>query len=241
MTEPVLANAYDVVIDVNTGTSGSPTWTRVRFTKDINYSFPPITQDVTTYDDAGSPNVQKTGASTSASFSIQRYRVSENDPEFLPEAETIRKAADPDKLGTAAVLEYRLYDRLGADLAYQFKATTAWTRSKTGNTDDDVAGVTLTGVGKPLPIANPSTVQPLATITSVSPTSGPAGTEVTVTGTRMKSVTLFKFGASNAVVVPVDATHAKTVVPAAGAAGSQPITAINPAGTSTPSTAFTKS
>lgn len=241
MTAPTLANAYDKILEVNTGTSGSPTWTKVRFIRNLKYTFPPITFDVTTYDDEGSPNVQKTGANTTVSFDVQQYRVSTTDPAFLPEAEQLRKAADPDHLGADAIKEFRLYDRLGADEAYRFSATVAWDRSKTGATEDAVAAVTLSGVGKPTVISNPTVDQPIPTITSVSPTTGPAGTEVTLTGTRMNTLTLIKFGTSNAVVVPVDDTHAKTVVPAAGSAGAQNITAINPAGTSTPATTFTKS
>lgn len=156
-----LANAYAIAVEVNTGTFSTPVWTKVRFTRNLNYDFPAITVDVTTYDDDGAPNAQKTGAGATASFDVQQYRVSVTDPDFLWEAEWIRKASDPDSVGTEAIREFRIYDKLGADLAYQFKATVQWTRSKTGATEDAVAGVTLTGVGKPLVITNPAlTVTP---------------------------------------------------------------------------------
>lgn len=240
MTTPQLGNAYDVIIDVNTGTEGSPIWTRLRFIRNVQYSFPPITQDVTSYEDLGSPNNQKTGASATASFEIQRYRNDVGDPDWLPEAEVVRKAADPDKTGSQAILEYRIYDRLGADEAYQFKATTAWARGKTGSTDDATATVNLTSIGRPTVITNPSSIQPIPVITSVSPTTGPAGTVVTITGTNLRAVTGVKFGTTDSVADVDSDTTVKTVVPAGGATGSQPITAINPGGASTPGTAFSK-
>lgn len=235
------SNAYDLAIQVNTGTFSEPTWTKVRFTRNIQYDFPAITTDVTTYDDEGSPSVSKTGANATASFDVQRYRMSPTDPDFLWEAEWIRKGADPDTTGSEAIREFRIYDKPGADLAYQFKATVSWARAKTGVTDDDVATVTLAGVGKPLVIANPSASQPLPTATNASPGTGPAGTAITITGSGFLTASLVKFGASNSVFEIVDDTSIIAAVPASGSAGAQNITVINPGGTSTPALAFTKS
>lgn len=237
-----LANAFDNIIEVNSGTFTTPVWTKVRFTRNLKYSFPATTKDVTTYDDQGSSNTQKVSAGATASFDIQLYRQSLAVPGYLAEVEIIRKAGDPDHLGTAAIREFRIYDRLGADKAYQFKATIAWDQANAGAQDDDVASVTLTGVGKPLVIVNPSSAQALPIITSVTPTTGPAGTAITITGSNLRGVTLVKFGTSNAIAdYGSSDTTLVAAVPASGAAGPQNITAVNPAGTSTPATTFTKS
>lgn len=93
-----------------------------------------------------------------------------------------------------------------------------------------------------LPIATAALVAPNAT--SASPTSGPAGTVVTVTSSdaTFKAVTGVKFGATAAAMFKVvSPTTLQAVVPTGGSAGSQPIEVTNAAGADASTVAFTKS
>ena len=91
-----------------------------------------------------------------------------------------------------------------------------------------------------LPIAVDAPVVPV-TDTPVSPTSGAAGTVVTITGT-FAEVTGVKFGTTNAgMFVKVSATEVRATVPTGISTGSQAITVINTVGASTPARAFTVS
>ena len=91
-----------------------------------------------------------------------------------------------------------------------------------------------------LPIVTDALAIPDAT--AASPTSGAAGTVITITGTGFYGVTDVKFGANSAgmftVVSPV---QIKATVPTAGSAGAANITVINAAGTDGSAVTFTKS
>ncbi|MUH52218.1 MAG: hypothetical protein F2789_13520, partial [Actinobacteria bacterium] len=79
------------------------------------------------------------------------------------------------------------------------------------------------------------------TVTSLSPTSGPAsgGTVVTITGTNLTGATGVKFGANAATnVVVVSATSVTATAPA-GVAGAVTVTVTTPGGTSTNVVSFT--
>ena len=82
-------------------------------------------------------------------------------------------------------------------------------------------------------------LQPVPTVTAVTPTNGPTagGTSVTITGTDFENVSAVKFGATNATTFSfVNATTVTATSPA-GAAGTVDITVTTPGGTSTTSAA----
>ncbi len=79
---------------------------------------------------------------------------------------------------------------------------------------------------------------PAPTITSFTPTSGPVGTTVTITGTNLGGVTGVSFNGTAAVTFAgVSATSATAVVPTGATTG--PISLTTPNGTATSSTNFT--
>lgn len=91
-----------------------------------------------------------------------------------------------------------------------------------------------------LPISTDALAVPNAT--AVSPTSGAAGTVITITGTGFYGITDVKFGANSAgmfqVISPVEI---KATVPTAGSAGAANVTVTNAAGTDATAVTFTKS
>ncbi len=81
-------------------------------------------------------------------------------------------------------------------------------------------------------------VVPLApTISSLVPASGPVGTEVTVTGTALSSVTVVEFNGIAATFVIDSNTQLRATVPAAATTG--PIRVINPVGNAVSAANFT--
>ncbi len=96
--------------------------------------------------------------------------------------------------------------------------------------------VTTTG-GGPATSATPFTVVAGPAITSFSPTSGPVGTDVTVTGTNLTGVTAVKFNGTTAVFTTSTATSVTATVPSGATTGK--ITVTTPGGTATSATDFT--
>lgn len=146
--------AHELVLEVNTSATDSPTWTKVRFASAINPTVTPTNNDATTYDDEGTDHPERVGETWAVAFTVNRYRTAGGD--YLPEHEVLRKAADPGVRGAEAVVEVRYYDKGGADEAYQGKASVGWTRGNTGPKDLGTAAVSLTGQGPLTPIANPA-------------------------------------------------------------------------------------
>jgi hypothetical protein len=78
---------------------------------------------------------------------------------------------------------------------------------------------------------------PLPTLTSFEPTSGPAGTSVTLTGTNFTGATAVKFNGLAATFSVVSATSITATVPAGATSGKIAVT--TPGGTATSSASFT--
>jgi hypothetical protein len=99
----------------------------------------------------------------------------------------------------------------------------------------------------PVQVVNPAgtatsaasfTVIPPPTLTGVSPTSGPVGTAVTLTGTGFTWATLVRFGATaQPAFTVVSATQITTTVPTGATTGA--VQVVNPAGTATSAATFT--
>jgi IPT/TIG domain len=77
----------------------------------------------------------------------------------------------------------------------------------------------------------------MPTITSFTPTAGPVGTSVTITGTNLTGATSVKFNGVSATITSNTATQIKTKVPTGATTG--PITVTTANGTATSATNFT--
>ena len=120
---------------------------------------------------------------------------------------------------------------VGAAIANATTAVGFWLGSSSGSQKkDDVIGAALAmGTGT-------VTVAAAPVVTAIRPTSGGAGTTVTVTGSGFTGATSVRFGASNAsVMTVVSDTEITATSPAGG--GTVDVTVVTPAGTSATSPA----
>jgi large repetitive protein len=97
--------------------------------------------------------------------------------------------------------------------------------------------ITVTTAGGTATSPTNFTVGSPPTITSFSPTSGPVGTEVTITGTNLDNATAVRFGGVSATITSHTATQVVATVPVGALTG--PITVTTPGGTATSGTNFT--
>ena len=113
-------------------------------------------------------------------------------------------------------------------------ATQIVTKAPAGTT---TGPLTVTTAGGTATSATSFTFLPAPTITSFTPTSGPVGTTVTITGTNLSTATALKFNATAAVITSKTATQIVTKVPAGATTGQ--ITVTSPGGTAISSAGFT--
>lgn len=154
MTQPdVSALARKWKFDVNTGTSGSPTWTPVNGLNEFTPN-PMIAsiQDDDVYENEGYLGKTKTALGHSAEAKLLRKKspasgVYDTGQEFL------RSKAKT--LGTSSKIEARYYDRDGGPEAYQGWFEVEWAPEGGATTDLETVTVTLHGDGVLDDIANP--------------------------------------------------------------------------------------
>ncbi|WP_202915870.1 DUF4082 domain-containing protein [Pontibacter pamirensis] len=153
-------------------------------------------------------------------------------------------ASDGD--GTVSKVEfYNGTTRLGEDLtspySYSWTGVAAGTYSLTARATDNGNAVTTSAAVSVTVTSPPTTGTP--TITSVSPTSGPVGTEVEITGTNLGEVTKVTFGPSTAQVKPNSNTSTALVAIVPSVNGKLPkkvnVTVTTPAGSVSASQKFT--
>lgn len=221
---------WAVVYDIIDFSPAPPAWDKV---------------DTTTYDNANPATglVQKSQRKVAATRVVtgSRLRVKHSDDddnagwEKLANGSRLNKlvqvrwfnASDPDEMGEQAI----------ADCTY--------TKNGGGPADRGVDAFSLELQELAQDVTNPMTATTLPNATTVAPTSGAAGTMVTVTGTGFNSVvptTGVKFGTTNATLFVVDSpTQIRAIVPAGASTGSNPVLVTTAAGADTTPVAFSKS
>ncbi|MFE9232055.1 phage tail tube protein [Cellulosimicrobium funkei] len=231
-----LAQSFEWGLDLNLGTTGSPSWQPVRRMSAWAPSYPPTNQDAATYDDLGAENTDITGRSFAGSFTVQGNQ-SDTTGLYLPEVESLL-AADR-SIGQGAVREVRWYNKPATGVpnpngAGQAFVTVAVTRQNTGNAEIEVFNVTLTGKGKFTPIANPfagwDATEPV--LAAITPDAAAAGELVTLTGSGLLGATAVKFGTAPATEFVV--ANGATIIAQmpAGSAGVVNVTVTTPGGES---------
>lgn len=148
-----VANSYELILDINTGTEETPEWANIPDITAFNPQPSPKQKDITTYAHKGTTSQQKSGEDFSVSFNLLKVR--DEQGEFQPEWITLKEAADAD--GEANNVLIRYYDALGASDAYQVKCGVARALTNNGNDDPGFDTFTLTGVTRRVPIVNPVT------------------------------------------------------------------------------------
>ena len=119
---------------------------------------------------------------------------------------------------------------VGAAIANATTAVGFWLGSSSGSQKKDEV------IGAALAISTGAVAAVAPVVTAIRPTSGAAGTTVTVTGSGFTGATSVRFGASNAsVMTVVSDTEITATSPAGG--GTVDVTVVTPAGTSATSPA----
>jgi hypothetical protein len=105
-----------------------------------------------------------------------------------------------------------------------------------GATSGPIAVTTAGGTGTSAGSFTVTTVAAAPTISSISPTSGPVGTSVAITGTGLSGITSVRFGGVSAAFTVVSATRVNATVPSGAKTGA--ITVSGPNGSATSSQSF---
>lgn len=209
-----LGKSYEYGLDINLGTPADPSWQPVRRISGWAPQFAEVTGDIASYDDLGSENEEVTGRNFSGSFTVQANR-SLTSGLYLPEVEALVAASRAK--GEQAIVEVRFYHKPEVGTPHPTDAGQAFvrvaiTRQNTGNADNEIFSVTLTGKGPYTPIPNPWQGWGAQTpaIANVSPAGQGSGELVTITGTSLLGATAVTVNS-----LPVDdyqAINASTIV-----------------------------
>jgi hypothetical protein len=188
-----LGKSFEYGCDVNLGTFGSPSWQPVRRMSGWAPTFPKATNDVTTYDDFGAPNEDVSGRGFAGAFTVLGNR-SATTGMYLPEVEAIVAAARAK--GEAAVLDIRFYHKPETGTpnpndAGRAQVTVEASRQNTGNSENEVIAVALTGKGAYEPITNPFTGWDVTVpiVSFVGPDGAGDGELVTISGSGFLGTT----------------------------------------------------
>lgn len=133
------------------------------------------------------------------------------------------------------LVHYRTFDRYGrSDGNEEGFAVVEWTPSGGGQADTSKVQVVLTVQGSPTAISNPYATATAPVLTSVSPNTAVAtGKPVRINGSNLLGVTSVKFGAGTVAAGDyIILSDILIVANALATSGSQPVTVVNPSGTS---------
>lgn len=232
----VLGKSFEYGIDINLGLIGTPAWQPFRRISAFAPTFNEVTESVTSYDDLGAPNEDVTGRGFATSFTIQGNR-SESTGLYLPEVEALLAASRAK--GEAAVVDVRWYHKPETGTPHptdagRSRVRVSMTRQNTGDAQNEIFNVTLTGKGEFEQIANPftgwGTSAPI--IAGVTPADAGEGDLVVLTGSGFLGATSVKFGATAATDFTVISGSQIAAILPAGTAGSVNVTVVTPGGTS---------
>lgn len=151
-----LANSYEWIWDINTGTTATPVWTNVPDMTGFNPTASPKLKDDTTYANKGATSQKKVGEDFSIAVNVKG--VKDLTGEFQAELLALIEAAD--STGEANIIGYRYYHATSPSLAYEGTAAVAWSRQNTANDDPEFFSFTLTGQGDRAKITNPGVTTP---------------------------------------------------------------------------------
>ena len=148
-----IANSYEYMFDINTGTTAAPVWMNVPELTGLAPTHTPVRQDTTVYADQGVTASRKTASDFALSFNLLKKR----DPltgEFQASWLALKAAADAK--GEDNELEVRYYDSKGASDAYQGRCSVNKdARPNTGNADVNWEAFSFASVAPVEPIENP--------------------------------------------------------------------------------------
>lgn len=144
-------------LEVNTGTTAAPTWTRVYGMTEFQPALEPTLQDDSDFDSDGYKSQSVTAQAWSCSLKVSRKTVDGAPTTYDPGQEELREASQ--SMGVANTREVRFYEMEPSGPrveAYQGLVAVSW--SPDGGAMDalDLVSVALTGQGKRNAIAHPS-------------------------------------------------------------------------------------
>lgn len=140
-------------LDVNTGTTGSPTWTAVRAIGELKPKVDPNMEEDTDYDSDGWESETKTAMKWELEVKVLR-KVGVDSGVYDPGQEALRLAAD--QFGAPGIKQVRWYDRDGGPEAYSGFASISWEPEGGEAKDLDTVTIKLSGNGKRTTITNPA-------------------------------------------------------------------------------------
>lgn len=237
-----LRKSYEFGVDVNVGSSGTPSWQPTRRIFNVQPTMTPITQDAQTYDDEGAPNADVSAWSWVLAYSVYVNRDSATG--VLPPELAALQARYGDAIAENAVIGVRWYDKPSdgrapdADQAWQGVGTVAIVR---GNIDPTGANerwdVTITGKGKAVRITNPfdgwADDTDVPAITGATPSGGTSGELATINGSGFVGATSVTIDATEVDdFAVVSASTIVATIPAGVSSGSVPVVVENANGVS---------
>lgn len=223
--------------DDDTGDVGDAVWTEVFGIAD----FSPGAVEFTKADDTDYDSVDESGITWASSRTVgASWKIS-----GVQNAKKYGGVRDPgaahleDECDANRPVHVRWFDRFGTK-AYRGVGDSTWMPQGGKPTDISVNNFEIAGQGVRHLTVNPVAASSVPDATAASPTTGPVGTEVTITGTNFVGVTGVKFGATAAGLFVVDSTaQIRATVAVGTTTGSKPITVTNAAGDDATTVAFT--
>lgn len=144
-------------LDVNTGTSGSPTWTPVSGMTDFKPTYDVKLQDDSDFDSGGHQSSSATAAAWSLDIKVMRKVTAASATAYDPGQEALRLAGAQFGVGNSVDCRWYEMEPNGPRVeAYQGKAAVSWSPDGGGMDALDGVSVKLTGQGKRTAITHPA-------------------------------------------------------------------------------------
>lgn len=225
-TDGTPGNAYEYGIDVKIGAA----WVNIPDITALNPTFTPRSRRRATYAAKGTNRSNTYARDLSVALNVEVVR--DELDQYQAELQYL--------LDVSALLnednraEFRVFDTLGADWAWEFEASVEQGRPQTGDEDPGWFGFTLASYGEPTKIPNPVSEGIDPGVISAVPSGAAAGEAIFISGLAFTGATAVTIGGIAATDFDViDDRQIRAVVPA-GSAGSAPIIVTTAAGASAP-------